>query len=278
MGLIKNLKKTFKKSPSTVNDRVRAFPSIIDESIKPVDVAKEEPKKKEIEKINLDLPKLNIVKKDESKEVVYPKNEDVIDSNKNSFFLNLYKEVNTGKLSESDFLNENVLLKMKDYWKNDSSVIQNQSENEQRKSKLREMVNETLKELTGLEDKWRSLRIEQERINSMVKQVEAEVEADGLKFKELVKKLKFHENVVPDKKFKLFDGREINNLFELLGALKMMSDNDFKNHVNEDKNDFAAWVETSLNEPDVANEMKNSKDKSSMIKFLEVQLSHENLK
>jgi hypothetical protein len=49
-------------------------------------------------------------------------------------------------------------------------------------------------------------------------------------------------------KFWLRDGREINNLTELYESLITMSEDAFRRHVNQDKNDFAKWIKESLHD------------------------------
>jgi len=47
----------------------------------------------------------------------------------------------------------------------------------------------------------------------------------------------------PEKSFWLSDGRTLKNLKELAQALETMDEAVWKYHVNEEKNDFANWIE-----------------------------------
>jgi len=57
-------------------------------------------------------------------------------------------------------------------------------------------------------------------------------------------------------RFYFQDGSSVGSIEELLEKLREMSTMDFKRHVNEDKNDFAAWIEHSLERPTLASRIK----------------------
>ncbi len=59
-----------------------------------------------------------------------------------------------------------------------------------------------------------------------------------------------------DKRFVLNDGRIIKDLKELADALEHMSDDVFRHHVNESKNDFSNWVRDILQEKELAEDMQ----------------------
>ena len=63
------------------------------------------------------------------------------------------------------------------------------------------------------------------------------------------------------KEFVLEDGRKLKDLRELAFCLSDMADDVFWHHVNDAKNDFAAWVGEVLEEKDLADEMKQIRDK-----------------
>ena len=66
-----------------------------------------------------------------------------------------------------------------------------------------------------------------------------------------------------DKKhvFALKRGHEIKSLAELFEELKTISDEEFKHHVTEEKNDFAQWVEDVIGDKHLAETMREVKDK-----------------
>ncbi len=68
--------------------------------------------------------------------------------------------------------------------------------------------------------------------------------------------------------FYLGDGRKLKSVFELVDALEHMSEDLFKEHVNEIKNDFSSWINDVFSEPNVAKEIKKMKDKIETQKVL----------
>ncbi len=70
---------------------------------------------------------------------------------------------------------------------------------------------------------------------------------------------------IPKKQyFWLKDGRELKNLHMLVAELPKMEDSVYAHHVNSKKNDFANWVEHTMNEIDLASKMKTVKNKHHM--------------
>ena len=61
--------------------------------------------------------------------------------------------------------------------------------------------------------------------------------------------------------FWLHDGPALKNLKELSSVLGKMTEAQFNYHVNQSKNDFAAWVEYVLHDPLCAKKLKQCKNK-----------------
>ena len=76
------------------------------------------------------------------------------------------------------------------------------------------------------------------------------------------------KDVPPDQVFWLGNGRTAKNLFELLKELKNSDDSVFYSHVNKHKNDFYNWIKFSVKDYDLAKQLKNVKDKSTIINIL----------
>ena len=70
-------------------------------------------------------------------------------------------------------------------------------------------------------------------------------------FMESVKKYITGE-IPSEERFVTCDGRQLRSIFELVDALDSMSDDAYYYHVNEERNDFSAWIEGSLQEPKLA--------------------------
>ena len=56
--------------------------------------------------------------------------------------------------------------------------------------------------------------------------------------------------------FMLNDGRKLKNVYELIDELETMSEDVFKNHVNDSKNDFANWLKDVFDEKSLAEELQ----------------------
>ncbi len=65
-------------------------------------------------------------------------------------------------------------------------------------------------------------------------------------------------DVPADKPFWCQDGRTLKNLQELEVALKEMSDETFRYHLNEAKNDFSNWVRDVIGDDKLAGDLWNS--------------------
>lgn len=62
-----------------------------------------------------------------------------------------------------------------------------------------------------------------------------------------------------DECFWTTDGKIIANLVELRDALATMADDVFRYHVTRDRNDFAAWIEHVLQDPELASSIQSAK-------------------
>ena len=67
--------------------------------------------------------------------------------------------------------------------------------------------------------------------------------------------------VKPEKYFYLEDGGVFKNIKELALRLDEVSDEVFRSHVNESKNDFANWVEHVFKEKELAEKLRGILDK-----------------
>jgi hypothetical protein len=76
----------------------------------------------------------------------------------------------------------------------------------------------------------------------------------------LIKRLLYVE-VTPDKYFVLCDGRKLKSGKELADTLQSISDDMFKYHVTDTKNDFANWINDVFGEPDLAKKIRTIRNK-----------------
>lgn len=72
----------------------------------------------------------------------------------------------------------------------------------------------------------------------------------------------------PKKYFWLHSGQGIRSIRELLEAIPLLSTDEFEEHVNEEKNDFANWLEGIFNEKELATELRGIYKKTDFELFL----------
>lgn len=85
-------------------------------------------------------------------------------------------------------------------------------------------------------------------------------------------KTKKTKEISPDKFFYLSDGRVLKNLEELADALRNMTGEIFKHHVNKERNDFANWVNDVLEDKKLATDLKRAKTLKTILQKIEASL------
>jgi hypothetical protein len=82
---------------------------------------------------------------------------------------------------------------------------------------------------------------------------------------------------MPEHKWFYFKhGRRASNIEELKTALESIDESEFKHHVNDDRNDFANWVENVFGEEKLAGRMREVGSKEGIIIMLDDFLSQDN--
>ncbi|MFA6088287.1 MAG: hypothetical protein WC755_00355 [Candidatus Woesearchaeota archaeon] len=89
---------------------------------------------------------------------------------------------------------------------------------------------------------------------------------------DIVTAKKYLSNVDKKSVFKLKRGHELYNLSDLYEELKISSDDDFKHHVNENKNDFANWVAECIGDTHLSESMRETKDKEKTLEKIKARL------
>ncbi|MFH2020140.1 MAG: DUF5752 family protein [archaeon] len=72
------------------------------------------------------------------------------------------------------------------------------------------------------------------------------------------------KNASPENYFILVTGVPVKNLKELANSFESMNDWVFNHHVNESRNDFAAWMHDILSEEELAQEISLIKEMKDM--------------
>ena len=63
------------------------------------------------------------------------------------------------------------------------------------------------------------------------------------------------KNAKPEQYFLLLDGRPLKNLLELVEAMDEMTDEIFRHHVNDFRNDFATWAKEVFKEMELSEKL-----------------------
>ena len=87
-------------------------------------------------------------------------------------------------------------------------------------------------------------------------------------------KISLFIDIAPDKYFVLCDGKTIKDYQELALLLETVNDDVFFYHVNNERNDFANWVNDVFGEEKLANEIRKSKNKTEIIAIIYKHLFH----
>lgn len=72
------------------------------------------------------------------------------------------------------------------------------------------------------------------------------------------------KGIAPTHYFSLCTGVMLKNIQELEFALQYMSDEELKNHVNNKKNDFSAWIKDVFGEDALASELSKAMSRKDM--------------
>lgn len=78
---------------------------------------------------------------------------------------------------------------------------------------------------------------------------------------------------LPQHCFWVHHGPVVASLQELRDALPLLSEEQFAHHVNEEKHDFAQWVEQVLQNKELAQKMRKSVTKRGLARLLTLHIS-----
>ena len=73
----------------------------------------------------------------------------------------------------------------------------------------------------------------------------------------------------PEKYFRMNNGRVINGIKELIFVLKEINEQVFRSHVNNERNDFSAWIRDTFKNDYLADKLQTIKSKEDTIRVLE---------
>ena len=82
------------------------------------------------------------------------------------------------------------------------------------------------------------------------------------------KSMKIFVEISPENYFVLCDGRIIKDYKELANILESVNDDIFYYHVNNDKNDFANWINDIFKEQELADNLRMAKSRVEILALL----------
>jgi len=176
--------------------------------------------------------------------------------------INLYGE---------NILTKDLIANMKENWKKQrSNIIFTHEER-----KLKDEILERISKLQGMEEEWQSHHLRLIEKEENIRNEEQELKSVLKKFREMCSrhideknKEKMYEDVKPEHYFYLNNGNIIKNLFELNNALKTIDEETFRYHVNENRNDFSAWIRDVLKDDRLANSVSKAITREDIIRIL----------
>ncbi|MEK6964052.1 MAG: hypothetical protein AABX70_06480 [Nanoarchaeota archaeon] len=107
-----------------------------------------------------------------------------------------------------------------------------------------------------------------EGVEEGVKALQVEVEKVRIDPKVIQVENTFAKEAAPDKQFILKNGERIASLKDLVEKLDSMSEEVFKEHVTENKNDFANWIKEVLKQEKLSEEIRTKKAKEDLLSIL----------
>lgn len=81
------------------------------------------------------------------------------------------------------------------------------------------------------------------------------------------------DEITGNLRFWVHNGPIVSNLKQLPDILNKMSEENFRHHVNNEKNDFSNWVRDVLGDAKLADEIKPIRNKIEMIKKIKARIS-----
>lgn len=77
-----------------------------------------------------------------------------------------------------------------------------------------------------------------------------------------------------DKPFFYRNGKAAHNVHDLLEIIEETSLSEFQHHVNQEHNDFAAWIEWSMGDKQLADDLRRTTDRIATISILRRQIKN----
>ncbi|MBN1793058.1 hypothetical protein JW826_05230 [Candidatus Woesearchaeota archaeon] len=163
-----------------------------------------------------------------------------------------------------DVLKKDFLTGMKDYHDQKAQGKPFYFHNQDLKDKLETKMNM----LMAKEESWHELDQAIETSTKKKQRLERDIDAESQELKELFKLIKTNQilekECKEEEQFILRSGTRLKNLNDLRKALSYMQEDEFRHHVNDQKNDFSAWIRGALGLPEISEKMQGAKTKEEL--------------
>ncbi len=186
-----------------------------------------------------------------------------------SFFSNLQGHImKESKYIHSDMpkdiIYNNLFTEMKSFW-DDQKYNINKAVLDQA---IKKDVADKIQELHSLEVEWQRLQLEHEKLKDVLASKEIIIENKIRQLKRTFKKIHLNAHTHQDHFFVLKNGQKLRSMQELADELEVMDDSVFSHHVNEQKNDFAAWINDVLNLKELSQNLVSLNNKKQMASLI----------
>ncbi|MCP3682406.1 MAG: hypothetical protein GY861_06910 [bacterium] len=163
-------------------------------------------------------------------------------------------------------ISEDVFRRMKESWDSSKKKKTEEGTPSLTSGELDAKIRDKARQLEHLETTWRMQKRVLEEDEKLLGDKEDEIQKNIDEFKELMKEMRFVQNVSPDKFLLLKNGAVIKNLDQMAHILKKIDPVTFRFHCSGRKNDFSSWA--AQIDSSIAIKLRTARDKKDMIRIL----------
>jgi hypothetical protein len=187
-----------------------------------------------------------------------------------SFFNTLYDHISKEESYmhsnlPKEVLHKNLFNEMQSFWQDKKGELRKAALNKV----IKQDLSKKIESLQQLEIEWQKMQLQYDKLKDGLASKEILIENSIRELKKAFKKVHIESDIHPDHHFVLSNGVTLKNLPELTNALRTMDSNIFVNHVNNTKNDFAAWINDIMGFKSLSQDIAKAKSKEQMVDLLE---------
>ena len=204
------------------------------------------------------------------KPTIPPKINRVENLDNDSFFNSLYRHISKEERFlhsniPKELMNKNLFDEMRAYWEDRRDLMRNVKISKA----IKEDLTYKIQELQLRELEWQRLKLQYEKISDELASKEIMIDNNIRDLKRAFKRAHLHTNIKPEHQFVRASGDKIKNLQSLIDTMRTMQSDEFGTHVNENKNDFATWVNDVLGLSKLSQNLRKAETKEQMLDILE---------